>query len=366
MKSIIMRLLFCSALVIASVQASASDVQVINPINSDVAVAGVDAQRNTAYTGTLPAVPESDAAIEAYIAEQYPDIPQSRHAGAVEYKPAPLTPVRQSDAVVTIIEPITESLPDMFPIAASSARMVQHQPKRLLISPTTVGASDGYQLGAGDKIKIHVFGEDDLDVEDRLGASGIIRYPFLGKIHVAGMTIPQLERMLVDKLSSRYLINPQVRVAMQEFRPFYLNGEVQKPGAYPYQPDLTVRKAISLGGGFTESADENKVFLILANDSSRRDQLTSLDSIVSPGDIVTIKKSYFFVNGEVVKPGKYPYQSSITYRMAISMAGGMRERADKDAVTVLHEGSGKEDQQIMSIDSLLQPGDVITVKQSFF
>jgi len=231
---------------------------------------------------------------------------------------------------------------------------------------TVAATLDEYRLNAGDKIKVHVFGEEDLDVEVRLGATGDIRYPFLGKVHVAGMTVPQLEHKITRELANGYLVDPQVRVSMEEFRPFYVNGEVQKPGGYPYQPGLTIRKAISLAGGFTEGADENKVFLILAGDDSRQEHRISLDTPMSPGDIVTVKQSFFFVNGEVKNPGKYPYQQSMTYRMAISMAGGMKERADENKVFVIHESKDRQTYHVSDIDQGVNPGDVITVKQSFF
>jgi len=230
-------------------------------------------------------------------------------------------------------------------------------------APATLGE---YRLGAGDKIKVHVLGEEDMDVEVRLGTSGDIRYPFLGKIHVTGMTMPELEHKITHELANGYLVDPQVRISMEEFRPFYVNGEVKKPGGYPYQPGLTVRKAVALGGGFTEDADENKVFLIRAGDASRVEHRIALNAPVSPGDIVTVKQSYFFVNGEVEKPGKYPYQPSMTYRMAISMAGGMKERADEDKVYVIHESTDRQTYHVGDVDKAVQPGDVITVKESFF
>ncbi|MDQ6993040.1 MAG: polysaccharide biosynthesis/export family protein [Mariprofundus sp.] len=227
---------------------------------------------------------------------------------------------------------------------------------------------DDYKLNAGDKIKIHVFGEPDMDIDARLGSSGNIRYPFLGEIHISGMTMAELEKQVTHDLEQGFLVDPQVRVSMEEFRPFYVNGKVAKPGAYPYQPGLSVRKAVSLAGGLTTEADENKVFLIHADDSKKRENKIEMSAEMGPGDILTVKQSYFFVNGEVKLPGKYPYQQKMTYRMAISMAGGMKERADEDKIYVIHEGK-EEASNAMPIDSVdaeLQPGDVITIKQSFF
>jgi len=233
-------------------------------------------------------------------------------------------------------------------------------------SALAVDSIDEYRLDAGDKIKIHVFGEADLDVETRLGASGNIRYPFLGKIHISGMTLTELERKIAQDLANGYLVDPQVRVSMEEFRPFYVNGEVEKPGAFPYQPGLNVRKAISLAGGFTVEADENKVFLIHAGDIHKRETKISLNAEMGPGDIVTVKQSYFFVNGEVQTPGKYAYQPDMTFRMAISMAGGLKERADDDKIYVIHDSADRQTYHVENIDAKIKPGDVITVKQSFF
>jgi len=231
----------------------------------------------------------------------------------------------------------------------------------------STGDIDTYTLDSGDKIKIHVFGEKDMDVEVRLGVSGNIRYPFLGKIHVAGMTLPALEHKISTSLNGRYLIDPQVRVSMEEFRPFYVNGEVKSPGAYPFQPGLTVRKAISLAGGLSENADENKLFLIRANKINQDAIKVNLGQMVLPGDIVSIKKSFFFVNGEVKHPDKYIFKSGMTYRMAISMAGGLTDKADIDTLTVIHAGKKKHRmQKVGDIDTSMAPDDVITIKQSFF
>ncbi len=227
-------------------------------------------------------------------------------------------------------------------------------------------AIDAYHLNAGDKIKIHVFGEPDMDVEIRLGASGNIRYPFLGKIHISGMTLAELEHKITRELRNGYFVDPQVRVSMEEFRPFYVNGEVAKPGAYPYQPRLNVRKAISLAGGFTEDADKSKVFLIHADDIRKRESKATLDQKMRPGDILTINQSFFFVNGEVGKPGKYPYQPGLTVRKAISLAGGFAEDADKSKLLLIHADDISKRESKATLDQKMQPGDIITVKRSFF
>jgi len=223
-----------------------------------------------------------------------------------------------------------------------------------------------YKLDVGDKIKIHVFGEPDLDLEAQLGSSGVIRYPFLGNIHVAGKKLSDLEAELKRGLANGYLINPQVRVSIEEFRSFFVNGEVKRPGAYPYKPGLNARKGISLAGGFNQAADKNKIFLIRAKDATKHEDKILLSATVLPGDIITIKRSFFFVNGEVVRPGKYVYHEGMTYRKAVAMGGGMKDRADEDKMYVIREGQGKKMQHVDNMDAEIQPGDVIIIKQGLF
>jgi len=151
-----------------------------------------------------------------------------------------------------------------------------------------------YKLSAGDVISIRVLGEDDLNREKiRLTDAGSISYPALGEIRVLNMTIGDLEKIITDGLRGRFLVNPKVSVQIDEYRPFYINGMVDKPGGYPFQPGLTVRKAASLAGGFKERASVNKVFIIRESDPAQRSQNASLNSPVYPGDIVTVEESFF-------------------------------------------------------------------------
>ncbi|CBL45021.1 Polysaccharide export protein [gamma proteobacterium HdN1] len=154
-------------------------------------------------------------------------------------------------------------------------------------------AEQSYRLGAGDEIQIRVFGEDDMQVQTRIGESGTINYPFLGEIKVSGQTATELERTLVNGLKAGYLVDPVVSVTIAAYRPFFVNGEVQKPGAIPFQPGITVRKAIAISGGFTDRARRSSVDVIRATDASGVPVKQGLDDVLHPGDIVTVKASFF-------------------------------------------------------------------------
>src|SRR5256714_10039240 len=117
----------------------------------------------------------------------------------------------------------------------------------------------GYRLGPGDRIIIKVFGEEDLSMDFRLNDTGRLNYPFLGELVVQGLTVAELEQRITRGLRDSYLRNPAVTVSIAEYRPFFLYGEVQKPGGIPYQPRLTVERAIALGGGVTERASRSKI-----------------------------------------------------------------------------------------------------------
>ena len=127
----------------------------------------------------------------------------------------------------------------------------------------------------------------------RLAAGDVITIRVLGEVKVLGLTTGDLERIVTSGLKGRYLVNPKVSVQIEEYRPFYINGMVDKPGGYPYQPGLTIRKAASLAGGFKERASVNKISIIRDGDPSQRSQRAELNTFVMPGDIVTVDESFF-------------------------------------------------------------------------
>ena len=151
-----------------------------------------------------------------------------------------------------------------------------------------------YKLGVGEVITVQVVGEDDLKREKiRLSDAGTLSFPYLGEIRVRGMTVGELETYITKGLSGRYLLNPQVTVTIQDYRNFFVNGQVDKPGGYPFVPGLTVRKAISIAGGFKERASKEKINVIREDDVKGQPVRISLEALVQPGDIITVEESFF-------------------------------------------------------------------------
>lgn len=161
------------------------------------------------------------------------------------------------------------------------------------IAPVIAQDLSEYTLGSGDVIKITVYDENDLALETRLSDTGVFNYPFLGDIKATGLTIQQLEQKLINGLKPDYLIAPDVTVRIMEYRNFYITGEVKKPAAYPFSPGLTLRKAVSLAGGFTARASKTKLSIISDNDTSKKPVAATLDTSINPGDIITVEQSFF-------------------------------------------------------------------------
>ena len=152
-----------------------------------------------------------------------------------------------------------------------------------------------YTLGAGDRIHISVFGEDDLTMDVVIAETGKIKYPFLGEIQVAGLTTVELDQRITRGLKGPYLVNPDVIVSILEYRPFYVYGEVNDPGSFQYRPGISVGHAVALAGGFTERANRDRI-LVVRNDkqlNKRYSQPIELHDLVRAGDLITVKRSFF-------------------------------------------------------------------------
>lgn len=151
-----------------------------------------------------------------------------------------------------------------------------------------------YRLASGDVIRITVFGEKDLSIEEiRLTDTGNFSYPFLGEVHANGKTAQELEQLLTRRLKGDYLVDPRVTVSILQYREFFITGEVTKAGGYPFQPGLTVRRAVALAGGLTERASENRITIIRDKDAGRTPQKATLDTELEPGDTITIDQGFF-------------------------------------------------------------------------
>lgn len=166
----------------------------------------------------------------------------------------------------------------------------------MLCAPFAAAADSGmsnYRLGTGDTISINVYDEKELSVEKaRLSDAGTVSVPMLGEIKVSGLTVSELESRVVQGLK-KYLINPRVTISIEQYRDIFINGQVHKPGGFPYQPGLTVRKAVAIAGGFKDRASQSHVAIIHEWDETHTPIRVDLGTLVMPGDIITVEESFF-------------------------------------------------------------------------
>ncbi len=149
-----------------------------------------------------------------------------------------------------------------------------------------------YKLGAGDQIRITVFNEPDLTGPFTVGSQGMIAYPLVGSIRAGGLTVPEFTSALQTALGT-YVRSPSVSVEVTNYRPFFILGEVQRPGTYPYSASLTVPNAVATAGGFTYRANQSRVFIRHASESVERSYPLTVATPVLPGDTVRIGERLF-------------------------------------------------------------------------
>jgi len=153
--------------------------------------------------------------------------------------------------------------------------------------------ASAYRLGANDKVRVIVFNEENLSGEFLISGSGMVSYPLIGDVKAAGLTVPEFQQALQTRLAAGYLRDPRVSVEVMNYRPFYILGEVNKPGEYPYSTGLTVLNAVARAEGFTYRADSRRVWVRRAGDNRERELALTSTTVVMPGDTIRIGERFF-------------------------------------------------------------------------
>lgn len=150
-----------------------------------------------------------------------------------------------------------------------------------------------YRLGVDDRIELTVFGEDDMTRELRVGPAGTVEVPLIGIVKAAGRTVDDIRTEITTKLADGFLREPRVTLAIVAFRPFFILGEVNKPGQYPYQQGMTVQGAVATAEGFTYRAQKKWVIIKHENDDSEKRVEITPSLTIRPGDTIRVAERYF-------------------------------------------------------------------------
>lgn len=154
--------------------------------------------------------------------------------------------------------------------------------------------SSDYRLGAGDKVRVTVYNEEDLSGEFQVDGSGYVRLPLIGQVKAAGHTAHQLEGDVAGSLGDGYLKNPRVAVEVTTYRPFYIIGQVNRPGQYPYTSNMSALDAVGVAGGFTDHAVESTLHIRHEGEVKELDVPADETVKIRPGDVVRVDQTAFW------------------------------------------------------------------------
>lgn len=151
----------------------------------------------------------------------------------------------------------------------------------------------GYKLGTGDELKVTVFGEPDLSGTFVVDGQGTITMSLIGQVELVNLTVTETSRRLEERLKDGWLRDPKVTVELIKGRPYYILGEVNKPGEYPFVSGLTVMNAIASAGDFTYRADKGRILIKSADSPNEREVELTPTTVVRPGDTIRIRERFF-------------------------------------------------------------------------
>lgn len=159
-------------------------------------------------------------------------------------------------------------------------------------APLAQATVQDYRLGPGDRLRISVYGEAELTGEFVVGTTGVVSYPLIGDHPAQGKTVAEFTESLRTALT-RYVLRPNMSVEVLNYRPFFILGEVQDPGTYPYAGGLNVMNAVATAGGFSYRADTRRVFIKHADEVAEREYVLTSTMPVLPGDTIRIPERRF-------------------------------------------------------------------------
>ncbi|MBD3307883.1 hypothetical protein GF339_15740 [candidate division KSB3 bacterium] len=189
-----------------------------------------------------------------------------------------------------------------------------------------------------------------------------------------------LRSLIAGALQENIAVQDNDTIYVPKSSVFSVFGEVRNPGSYPLEKEMTLLEAISIAGGPTENADPQKLELLRKQpDGSQRKFILNIkqlmnsqggrieELLIRDGDVIYQPRAeFFFVMGEVNKPGTYKLEEGMTVMQAISVAGGFTEKASKGKIKIIRQQDGKQDEHRAEPNELVQPQDVLEVPQRFF
>ena len=150
-----------------------------------------------------------------------------------------------------------------------------------------------YSLDSGDRVRVIVFGQQNLSNVYTVSASGTVAIPLIGQVRARGLTTGELSNQIARKLRAQYIKDPKVTAEVVTYRPFYILGEVTRPGQYPYAHALTVEEAVAIAEGYTPRAKKRMVRITRRFDGVMSTVMVPTDYPIQPGDTIDVLQRLF-------------------------------------------------------------------------
>ena len=236
-------------------------------------------------------------------------------------------------------------------------------------------------LGPGDLIKIFVYGHSDLTTETKVNEAGNITFPLVGEILVDGLTPAAAERKIAGLLESRDIIRkPQVNILTTSLQSQMVSilGQVRNQGRYPIEGKRRLTDVIAMAGGIIPEGGE--IITLIRSDGGKFnkevidviDMIRSTDLtrnlIVQSDDLIFVDKApRFYIYGEVQRAGMYRLERNMTVMQGLSVGGGLTTRGTERGLRIQrHDGEGSLQVLTANPSDLIQPDDVIYIRESLF
>lgn len=156
-----------------------------------------------------------------------------------------------------------------------------------------IASDTPYRLDSGDQIRLIVLESDPISGEYTVGDTGTISIPLLGAIVARGRSVKELEGDITEALRKEYFERANVSVEIKSFRPFFVLGQVSKPGQYSYQAGMNVLTAVAIAGGFTQRAVTDRMSIVRTTDGNAQEGFVKRDTSVLPGDVLYVHERFF-------------------------------------------------------------------------
>ncbi|MGC9954745.1 MAG: polysaccharide biosynthesis/export family protein [Rhizomicrobium sp.] len=208
---------------------------------------------------------------------------------------APTVPVTTAPASAPSTDNAAQPQPQSQPAPRYATMYAPPQNETVTVIGLRPSQDTSYRLDTGDTVRVTVFGETDLSGTFEIDSTGYVRLPLIGQVPAAGLSTFGLEARVASALTQGgFLLNPRVNVEVTTYRPFYIIGEVSKPGEYPYVNAMSVPNAIALAGGYTDRAAESEVYIRHQGETKGQDVPADESTRIRPGDVVRVERSTYW------------------------------------------------------------------------